>query len=308
MPPVTGERICAKRLYNALNDLKFDTTWRVNNNLVHTKSYKIVWYFAGAGRIGFIRDLVSIFIIRQRNKRIFINIHNTSWRRFKKFASLIKPAIGNDSVFAVLSDKVKEALCDEGFESLRFDNYVTPPLTVAKPNKTKRLIWLSAVNREKGFHKALEVFKQLRRVDSNWLFDIYGPCDAEIIINTDGASYYGSIDNSDIEQVFSKGGILILPSDYTNENQPLVILEAFSHGIPVVVSAVGGLPEMVGQGKDASGFSIEAFSPQEYVRKTVQIYENYEVFSSNARDTFNKKYSEEAFLDALRSILESKRI
>ena len=52
--------------------------------------------------------------------------------------------------------------------------------------------------------------------------------------------------------------MLVVPSLWP-ENSPLVIHEAFMHGVAVVGSRVGGIPELVTEG--VNGFTYDAFSP-----------------------------------------------
>jgi glycosyltransferase involved in cell wall biosynthesis len=61
------------------------------------------------------------------------------------------------------------------------------------------------------------------------------------------AQYCGSASVSDIPEIMTTADVLALPS--LEDNCPVVILEAMAAGIPVVASGVGGIPDLVTNGK-----------------------------------------------------------
>jgi N-acetyl-alpha-D-glucosaminyl L-malate synthase BshA len=77
--------------------------------------------------------------------------------------------------------------------------------------------------------------------------------------------FLGKRDN--IEELIACADLLLLPSD--NESFGLVALEAMACEVPVVVSRVGGLPEVVDDGE--SGFLVEPYHVEEMAQRALEI-------------------------------------
>ena len=65
-------------------------------------------------------------------------------------------------------------------------------------------------------------------------------------------------------EVYGALDVLVVPSLWP-ENSPLVIHEAFMHGVPVVGSRSGGIPDLVVDG--VNGLLAEAFSARLFARR-----------------------------------------
>jgi L-malate glycosyltransferase len=77
--------------------------------------------------------------------------------------------------------------------------------------------------------------------------------------------FLGKQDN--VEDLMGSSDLLLLPSDH--ESFGLVALEAMACEVPVVVSRVGGLPELVTEGID--GFLVEPRNLEEMARKALAL-------------------------------------
>jgi glycosyltransferase involved in cell wall biosynthesis len=70
--------------------------------------------------------------------------------------------------------------------------------------------------------------------------------------------FLGHVDHSKLPAHYASADLFVLPSRM--ENFPLVLLEAMASGLPVVATAVGGVPEMVVHGE--TGLLVPANDPQ----------------------------------------------
>jgi glycosyltransferase involved in cell wall biosynthesis len=83
--------------------------------------------------------------------------------------------------------------------------------------------------------------------------------------------------------------VFVLPSNY--EGLPVVIIEALSHGKPVVASNVGGVSELVADG--VNGYLVNNV-PEEFAEKIDTLLKDENLiarFSKNARNTYEEKFT-----------------
>ena len=108
-------------------------------------------------------------------------------------------------------------------------------------------------------------------------------------LSKEEAEYLGIVKNVQ-KDVLSKSDVLILMSK--SEGLPMCIIEAFSMGIPVIATGVGGIPEIV---KDnINGYIVERNSESLYA-KANELLKNKELLKtmkSNALRTYNEKFTD----------------
>ncbi len=104
----------------------------------------------------------------------------------------------------------------------------------------------------KGIKVLVETFKKL----PNETLSIYGSIGVQKrFLETKNIIFKGSYNNDNINEVLQDIDVLIVPSTWY-ENAPLVIQEAFLAGIPVITSDIGGMKELVEDGKDGFLFKV----------------------------------------------------
>ena len=92
-------------------------------------------------------------------------------------------------------------------------------------------------------------------------------------------------------EIMRRGRFVILPS-LCYESFPLVIMEAYACGKPVVASRIGALAELVEDGK--TGLLFEPGNARDLAAKMRWLYEHKDTcveMGMNARRTFDEKYT-----------------
>jgi glycosyltransferase involved in cell wall biosynthesis len=75
----------------------------------------------------------------------------------------------------------------------------------------------------------------------------YGSEVVEQVHKHSWSSHPGAVDREGLKQWLKLAGLLILPS--TEDNCPMVVLEAMAAGVPVAASRIGGIPDLIDDGR-----------------------------------------------------------
>jgi glycosyltransferase involved in cell wall biosynthesis len=113
------------------------------------------------------------------------------------------------------------------------------------------MLYVGRVEEYKGVAVLARAFKRANR--DNLSLHIAGSGDfmknmqAEFK-SCDNLKFYGWVSGAEKEELFLNSDVCVLPSTWY-DNAPLVILEAYKYGLPVIGSRIGGIPEMVREGE-----------------------------------------------------------
>ena len=137
-----------------------------------------------------------------------------------------------------------------------------------------------------------EIVEIASRVDSSWEFVIIGDGDkfdsiCELIKKkkTSNVKMLGSMKNEEALKYLLDSSIFIMTSE--TEGLPMVLLEAFSHGVPAVCYQTdSGVSDIVDD--DLNGFVIENRNQAEMIDKLSKLMNDYKL-----RKNFGKETPEE---------------
>ncbi|WP_345974738.1 glycosyltransferase [Sulfurimonas sp. HSL3-7] len=148
----------------------------------------------------------------------------------------------------------------------------------------KRFVFVSHVIREKGIDEIIEASNQL---DRSYTIDIFGPIFdekyTEEYFEEHNVSYNGALKADNVMQKLNEYDVVLLPS--YKEGYPGIVIEAYSLGIPVIVTALQPIKEIVDPFE--TGILIEPKSVEELVNAIKYFNENnYSSMSENAYRKF----------------------
>ena len=163
------------------------------------------------------------------------------------------------------------------------------------------ILFLGRLEKRKGIYDLLDVIPKVLDEIPNAEFILAGDGDVAEIQNAVRArdlsarvSVPGYLDASQKAEVFGRAGIYVLPS--YNEGLPMALLEVMAVGIVPIVTAVGGIPEVVVNG--VNGILISPGDRQRLLEAIVYLYSEHKTrkeLACKARQTIEESFSPEQY-------------
>lgn len=165
-------------------------------------------------------------------------------------------------------------------KTVALHNFIEPK-TAENVKKDNYVLEFGHLSRDKGTLTLLEVAK--RMPETRFLFAGYGAAEAEIA-KVENAEYVGFKTGEELKNLISNAAISVYPSEWY-ENCPFSVIESQMYGTPVVGSRMGGIPELIDEGK--TGLMFEAGNPDDLEKKIrflLDCPENLKSFTENCKD------------------------
>lgn len=177
---------------------------------------------------------------------------------------------------------------------LKFPNVRKPSDYCVGDTYQRRFVFISQVYTDKGMDEILEASNML---DDTYTIDIYGP-----IIEKDKYTqeyfsrykthYRGVLKSDEVTKALSQYNILLLPTLGRSEGYPGIIIEAFSVGMPVITTRIGGIPELIDEGKNGIFVSPkDAMSLKEAIESVDQ--QKYVELRKGTKERFDSEFNSE---------------
>jgi glycosyltransferase involved in cell wall biosynthesis len=167
----------------------------------------------------------------------------------------------------------------------------------ARINRTEsarvRFSFLGYLGRHKGIHTLLDALPLLgvdkERVTINLVGEGEKRADYEEQVRAlgweDSVRFWGKVDNLHIDEVYQETDVLILPSIWP-ENQPVSITEAMAARLPVIATRMGGIPDLVEDGRN--GYLFPAGNARELARAMAQFLQDRSKIAEFGANSFRK--------------------
>lgn len=300
-----------------------------------------IYLLIGLSRVSFLRDFLIIWSACLLKRRIVLHVHSGGYRSFydsqPSWAQrVIMATLMCANALIILSELLREQFdfLPNADEKL----YVVPncaPFEVTRENVGQKelqksepikLLYLSNFIETKGYLDCLEACRILHH-DKNIpvFFSFCGgviphkfgsryKTEQEILDHffaqvqqmelESVVAYLGTVTGQEKEDVFINSHVLVLPTYYAWEGQPISIIEALAFGMPVIATRFRGIPEQVID--NYNGFLISARNPIEIANKVERMWNEpdlYRQLSANAIQHFRKTFTQEKHLARLIPII-----
>lgn len=183
--------------------------------------------------------------------------------------------------------------------------------TIPYENKHKSIIFAGYMDDNKAPNILLNAWKKLKDKYPDWKVTFMGNGDVVRFKNManemglqNSVEFTGYVRGQKKIDYFTNASIFVLCS--YNEGFPMVVLEAWSYGIPVISTPVGGLPDVIVENKNCCTFDfgdsdglakkLELLINNENLRKNMSNFEQNYVESKFSMESVNN-YIEKLYVD-----------
>ncbi|HLJ20536.1 MAG TPA: glycosyltransferase family 4 protein [Stellaceae bacterium] len=232
-----------------------------------------ILYLAVSGGAGVVYDLLLVSVARLRGYRMFIHHHAFAYldrhsRLTAALMSLAGSATTHICLCPTMASRLRERYPGARRTTVLSNAAFIAPTEMERPSHhgPTRVGFLSNLTPEKGLDTAIEIFRLLRAVGGDFVLTIGGPAptpESRGLIDRAGIEfgpaldYRGPVYGAAKGRFFQDLDVLLFPTRYANEAEPLVMLEALAAGVPVIASARGCIPDDLADGGVVQGTGSE---------------------------------------------------
>lgn len=303
-------RSCQRRIEKLLK--------QINPDIVHTNNLAgisvAVWGACKRNGIAVVHSARDYYLIHP-NCKLFANGTNQNPNSVtcKVWSFLKKRESSHVDAFLSISDHMRDIHIKQGFFRNAQAETIYNPITLPADFSARRrevsigrvFGFIGRLDESKGIETLLEAFSGLGE-------------EYRLVIAGTGATAYldelrTNASHRNIEFIghvnprdfFEQIDYLVVPSKWA---EPLgrVVLEAYAHGVPVLGSEAGGIPEIINSG--VTGLTFQSHSPADLLKKIQQIqsipYEHLSESCLQYAKTFSHTRIVSSFINAYRNAIE----
>lgn len=223
-----------------------------------------------------------------------------------------RSVISRADLFLVETKSLVREVCDDGIPHVEWYSN-SRPMPRADQEASDRehcssFVYIGRLCPEKGIH---EMIAAAERFEGGVRVDVYGPfrpsgLSERIFSGLKRVRYCGVLNPEDVHTVLARSDAVILPSRYSGEGYPGIILEAYGAGIPVVTTRIGGIPEIV---DESCAIMVEPGDIDALFEAMKTLVEDDELYvrlcegAKRKRDAFSSDLLTERFVTLCRQVL-----
>ncbi len=213
-----------------------------------------------------------------RLKSLIASIDSIYWHKIKKIYKNIDIVICPSKF---MKNKIDSDLILKSKTKV-IHNFVDEIITT-KYEKKDYIIEFGKLCKEKGTETLLDVVEELPEI--NFVFAGYGES-AKRIEQIKNAKFVGFKSGKELEKLIAEAKLSICGSEIY-ENCPFSVIESQMYGTPVIGSNIGGIPELIDDGK--TGFIFRLGDKNDLKEKILSLYNDDLLLSKLSENAKKKK-------------------
>jgi len=304
-------------------------------------SHRKLYLIASCSRLGFLRDLGLVWVAWLLRRRIALHFHTGGYGQFYQCRGragrlLIRLTLNRAHRLIVLAESLRSQLDFLG-DSAPIDVIANGlPLglnprhtakTLPGPDEPLQLLYLSNLMPSKGYLTLLHACRELATMGTTFRCHFCGSFSSaasehaplnEAQLRREFQSalklgdleqtvrWHGELSGSDKQEMLERAHILILPTTYPWEGQPLCLIEAMAFATPAISTPHMGIPELLGEG--VAGTLVGPDDPIELARAIRELADDpmtYADISASSLKRYHAHFTRERHLDQMLELLES---
>jgi len=266
-----------------------------------------VLYMSVSGGPGQIYETIFSVLARIKNMRMFLHHHSFAYlNKYKLYTKLLVKTLDASAINVTLSKSMSSRLerMYKTKKGVSISNSVFCCKSTIQHENTRCELstvgFISNISEEKGVLEFLDLMEALEKERLSLQGLLAGPFqDYKIkekvydrIKRIKNVSYVGPKYGSAKEDFYDKIDILIFPTHYKNEAEPLIALEAMRKGVPVIAYKRGCIPEIISAdcGKIVPESENFIESAMEQIKNWILYPKKFEEASKSAISNFLVNY------------------
>lgn len=267
---------------------------------IHTASYN-----------SFYRSAIFLLLGRMSGKKVILHIHGGGFKEFyHSNPSLICRILRRAHCIVVLSRSWQDFF--SGVVKRKLIEVVPNPVVLPSEEELQRreqspllrLLFLGLLDSQKGIYDLLDVLEREKSCfRGRVVLNVGGNGDTSVFERrvlekglSDLVTFHGWVSGEKKKQLLLDSDVFVLPS-YV-EGLPMAILEAMAHGLAILSTPVGGIPEVV---DESSGFLIRPGDKDALAERLKTLCDNPDIL--NALKKGSRRAGVAYSTDAVREVL-----
>ncbi|NCI48075.1 glycosyltransferase family 4 protein [Sediminibacterium soli] len=293
----------------------------------YNKIADVIYLHISESIFGNIKDLVIYFLCRNKLNKFYIHLHGGTFGKqilcnnffLEKINAFFLRRLNGVIVLGPSHTKYFERYLDNSKIHI-IPNFYLPEFLIQEeqvfrkfnfPKKIK-FLFLSNMIDKKGYMHLLNAFLILNerlkeRIQIDFAGHFNSATDENIFRNKiegiGNIKYHGVVSGEGKAKLLANAHVFVLPTSY-NEGQPISILEAYASGCAVLVTMLGGIPDIFKP--DINGYALANDTPKEIARLLkccIEDVDKIKIMALTNYSTAKKSFSTESHIRTLLNVL-----